>query len=311
MTMSSINHTVKLRLKQIWDYRLSYLFIAPMAIMFILFTVIPVVAAIILSFTYYNGMQAPSFIFWKNYEYLLSQDLNFLKYALPNTLLYALFVGPGGYIAAFLLAWAISQTSSKWRTLFALALYSPSLTGATSMAMIWQPMLSGDRLGYLNSFMLKLGFISEPIVWTLDSRYLMDFMIIVTMWSSMGIGFLALLAGLLNVDKQLYEAGRIDGIKSRLQEIWYITIPAMRPQMLFAAVMAIVSAFKTGNIGTLLSGKNPTPEYAGHLIVSHIEDYGLIRFELGYASALTVVLLLIMLFANRMSFKLFGTKEGE
>lgn len=298
-------------LKDIWSFRLSYLFIAPFVITFVIFILAPVLAAFGLSFTYFNGMQFPKFIGWKNYEYIFSQDLIFLKYALPNTLKYALITGPGGYIAAFILAWLISQASAKMRVIFTLAIYAPSMTAGTAMAMIWQPMLSGDRLGYLNSFLLKLGIIQQPQLWTLNKAYLMDCMVVVTLWASMGVGFLALLAGLLNVDKSLYEAARIDGMKSRLQEIWYITIPAMKPQMLFAAVMAIVGAFKQGNIGTTLSGMNPTPQYSGHLIVSAIEDYGLIRFQLGYASALTVVLLLIIFIANRISWKLFGTKEDE
>jgi len=303
--------SMKQLMARIWAYRLSYLFASPFVLVFLVFILIPVIAAIGLSFTYFNGMEVPVFTGWKNYEYLLSQDLIFLKYALPNTLTYALIVGPGGYAAAFILAWLISQTPTKLRTLFALAMYAPSMTAGVSLSMIWQPMLSGDRLGYLNSFLLNMGIIDEPQLWTLDKSYLMDVMIVVSAWSSMGIGFLALLAGLLNVDKTLYEAARIDGVKSRLQEIWFITIPAMKPQMLFAAVMAIVGSFKQGNIGTILSGRNPTPEYAGHLIVSHIEDYGLIRFELGYASALTVILLIIILIANRISWKLFGPKEGE
>jgi multiple sugar transport system permease protein len=112
----------------------------------------------------------------------------------------------------------------------------------------------------------------------------------------------------LNVDTSLIEAGRIDGIKNRLQEIWYITIPVMKPQMLFAGVMAIVGAFKMGAIGVTLSGMNPTPQYAGHLLVNHIDDYGLIRFEMGYASAISVVLLIMIFLFNRLNWRLFGTK---
>lgn len=301
----------QLFLQGIWKDRLSYLFVAPFVIVFAIFILLPVLAAFGLSFTYFNGMQAPHFTGLRNYEYLFSQDLIFLKYALPNTLKFAIITGPGGLLAGFILAWLISQTSPKWRLIFTMAIYAPSMTEGTTMAMIWKPMLSGDRLGYLNSFLLKLGIINEPHLWTLNKAYLMDVMIVVTMWSNMGVGFLAMLAGLLSVDKRLYEAARIDGLTSRLQEIWYITIPSMKPQMLFAAVMAIVGAFKQGNLGVLLSGKNPTPEYAGRLIVSHIEDYGLTRFEIGYASALTVVLLLIILVANRISWKLFGIKEDE
>jgi multiple sugar transport system permease protein len=194
------------------------------------------------------------------------------------------------------------------RLWYALAYFAPSLAGGVAMAIIWLPLLSGDRIGYLNSILLDFGFIDNPILWTQDVKYLMNSMIVVTLWSSMGVGFLAMLAGVLNVDTSLIEAGRIDGIKNRLQEIWYITIPVMKPQMLFAGVMAIVGAFKMGAIGVTLSGMNPTPQYAGHLLVNHIDDYGLIRFEMGYASAISVVLLIMIFLFNRLNWRLFGTK---
>ncbi|MGG1553402.1 carbohydrate ABC transporter permease [Paenibacillus ferrarius] len=310
-TTISFGRRAQFVLKEVWKYRLSYLFIAPFLTAFLLFILIPVLVAFGLSFTYYNTIQPPTFSGWNNFEYLLSQDVLFLKYALPNTLTFSLIVGPGGYIAAFILAWLIAQIPDRWRLWFVLAFYAPSLTGGVVMNIIWLPMLSGDRIGYLNSILLKFGLIDEPQLWVLDPKYLMTSMIIVTMWSSMGVGFLALLAGILNVDKLLYEAARIDGIKSRLQEIWYITIPYMKPQMLFASVMSIVGAFKAGQIGEQLSGMKPTPQYAGHTIHNHITDYGLVRFEMGYAAALSIVLLFMIFFFNRLSWRLFGSKGDE
>lgn len=295
--------------QNIWKYRWSYLYIAPFFITFTLFVILPVLAAIFLSFTYFNTIERPTFIGWENFQYLLSQDIIFLKHALPNTLKFAILVGPGGYIASFILAWLIAQIPSRYRLWYALAFFAPSLVGGVAMNIIWQPLLTGDRIGYLNSFLLKFGFIDQPQLWTQDVAYLMNSMIIVTLWSSMGVGFLAMLAGVLNVDPIMIEAGRIDGIKNRLQEIWYITIPIMKPQMLFAGVMAIVGAFKAGQIGVELSGMNPTPQYAGNLLVNHVEDYGLIRFEMGYASAISVVLLIMIYLFNRLNWHLFRTKE--
>lgn len=298
-------------LQELWRDRLSYLFIAPFILCFTLFTVVPVLAAIGLSFTYFNSIGAPQFIGWQNFQYLISQDLLFLQHALPNTFLFALVVGPGGYIASFMLAWLISQLPSKWQKWFALAMYTPSLTIGIAMSIVWLPMLTGDRIGYLNSLLLRLGLVDVPQLWVTDPSYLMGSMMVVTLWSSMGVGFLAMLAGLLNVNRDYYEAAKIDGMKSRLQEIWYITIPSMKPQMLFGAVMAIVTTFKAGTIGVELSGTNPTPEYAGHLIVNHIDDYGFIRFEMGYAAAVSVFLLLLMYVCNKLSWNLFGTKGDE
>jgi multiple sugar transport system permease protein len=296
-------------LTEIWSYRLSYLFIAPFMFCFIAFIVIPVGAAIYLSFTYFNAIEPPRFIGWTNFQNLISQDLLFLKYALPNTFKFAVIVGPGGYIAAFMLAWLITQLPASWRKWFALAMYTPSLTMGIAMSIVWLPLLSGDRIGYLNSLLLQIGAIDEPILWVTDKAYLMNSMIIVTLWSSMGVGFLAMLAGILNVNSELYEAGRIDGMSSRLQEIWYITIPSMKPQMLFGAVMAIVSTFKAGAIGVELSGQTPTPQYAGHLIINHIDDYGFIRFEMGYAAAISVFLLILMYLSNKLCWGLFGSKD--
>jgi multiple sugar transport system permease protein len=307
----SITLRLKSFLKLLWRYRLSYAFIAPFMLCFIAFILVPVILAVLLSFTYFNAIEPPRFIGWQNFQYLLSQDLIFLKHALPNTIKFAVIVGPGGYAAAFLLAWLIAQLPGKARTWYALAMYTPSLTAGIAMGIVWLPLLTGDRIGYLNSFLLKFGFIQEPILWVTNKVYLMNSMMVVTLWSSMGVGFLAMLAGLLGVNRELYEAGRLDGIKSRLQEIWYITIPSMKPQMLFGAVMAIVGTFKAGAIGTELSGQFPTPEYAGTLLITHIQDYGEVRFEMGYASAISVFLLLIMYMSNRFGFRLFGSKGDE
>ncbi len=296
---------------QIWRYRLSYLFIAPFYILFAIFVIAPVIAGVLLSFTYFNAIEFPSWRGWLNYQNLFSQDVVFLQYVLPNSFKFSLFVGPIGYALAFLLAWFIAQLPSSARTWYALAMYAPSLTTGVAMVVVWQVMFTGDRTGYINSFLLRLGLINEPIFFVLDKDLLLPIMIIVAIWASMGIGFLAILAGMLNIDRTMYEAGRIDGISSRLQEIWYITVPLMKPQLLFAAVMSIAHTLKSGEIGTQLSGSNPTPNYAGQLMMNHIQDYGFIRFELGYASAVSIVLLGLMFMLNRFFWYLFGTKEDE
>ncbi|MCQ6559070.1 sugar ABC transporter permease [Paenibacillus mendelii] len=304
--------SVKLKelLADIWKHRLSYLFIAPFFAAFTIFIVIPIAAGVMLSFTYFNAIEFPTWVGWLNFQNLFSQDIIFLQHVLPNSFKFALFVGPLGYVCAFMLAWLIAQLPSALRMWYALAMYAPSLTGGIAIAVVWQVAFTGDRTGYINSFLLKLGLIEKPILFLADKDYLMNIMILVSIWGSMGIGFLALLAGILNVDKQLYEAGKIDGISSRLQEIWYITVPSMKPQMLFAAVISIVSTLKSGGVGTAMAG-NPTPDYAGQLMVSHIDDYGFIRFELGYASAISIVLLVIMLLLNKLLHALFTPKEDE
>ena len=287
----------------------AYLFLGPYLILFALFIIIPVGAAILLSFTNFDSVNFPDVIGLKNYISLLTSDAVFMQYVVPNTLKFSLIAGPLGYILSFIMAWMLAQITHKPRTILALILYSPSMTSGVAMGVIWKVLFNGDQTGYLNSILLKYGFITEPVQWLQSTEYLMPVMIIVTLWSSMGVGFLSMLAGILNINQELYEAGYIDGIKNRFQEIVYITIPSMKPQMLFGAVMAVVNTFQAGSIGVTLSGSNPTPQYAGQLVLNHIEDYGFLRYEMGYASAISVVLLLFILFCSKVVFKLLGEKE--
>lgn len=291
--------------------RTTVLFLFPYVLMFMVFIVLPIIIAIGLSFTYYNGISKPEFVGLDNYIYLFTQDSVFMKTILPNTLLFALVVGPGGYILSFLLAWILSQLPPKSRTVLALIVYSPSMTSGVAMTVLWKTIFSGDEQGYLNSLLLRFNFISEPIQWLQSPEYLMPVMIIVTLWSSMGIGFLAMLSGLINVNKELYEAAYIDGVSNRFQEIVHITIPSMKNQMLFGAVMAIVGAFSAGSIGVQLSGSNPTPQNAGQLVVNHIDDYGILRKELGMSAALSVILLIIVYIFNRLFSRLFAEREAK
>lgn len=285
--------------------RVAYLFIAPYVILFSLFIIIPVAIAIGLSFTNFNTIQMPDFVGFANYVNLLTRDAIFMQYVLPNTVLFAIIVGPGGYMLSFFLAWCLSQISKLPRTILALLLYSPSMTSGVAMTVVWRIIFSGDERGYLNALLLNLGWISEPIIYLQEVAYLMPIMIVVALWSSMGVGFLAMLAGMMNIDETMYEAGAIDGVRNRLQEMFYITIPLMKPQMLFGMVMAVVNTFQVGYIGVSLSGANPTPHYAGQLIVNLIEDYGFIRYEMGYASAASVVLLLLIYTITKQSGKVF------
>ena len=282
----------------------------PFMVLFTLFILLPVAVAIGLSFTDFDSIQSPTWVGMRNYVDLLTRDTVFMQHALPNTVLFSVVVGVGGYMLSFFLAWSLAQVTKGWRTVLAVIFYSPSLTGAAMMSAVWRVLFSEDKVGYLNAFLLSHDLIQTPIAWMTSPDTLMVVMIIVSLWSSMGIGFLAMLAGILNVNTELYEAAYIDGITNRWQEIIYVTIPATRPQMLFGAVMSVVGTFQNGSIGVILSGgQNPTPGYAGQLLVTHIEDYGFIRYEMGYAAAISVVLLLIIYFISRIAKRIFSDKE--
>ena len=286
-----------------------YLFLAPYLVLFLIFIIIPTVMAVGLSFTNYNAVQAPQFVGLTNYINLLTQDTIFLQYVLPNTILFAVIVGPVGYLLAFFQAWSLSQLTRLPRTILALIIYSPSMTMGVAMTVMWRVVFLGDQSGIANYVLTQLGVITEPIVWMLNTQYILPIVIIVALWSSMGVGFLAMLAGLLNINAELYEAGAIDGIKNRIQEVFYITIPSMKPQMLFGAVMSIVGAFQAGNIGVMLTGSNPTPGYAAQLMVNHIDDYGFTRYEMGYAAAVSVALLALIYAFSFVARKLFAPKD--
>lgn len=287
----------------------AWLFLLPYLLLFVTFIIAPMLMAILLSFTNFDTISFPDFVGFMNYINLITQDEIFMQYVLPNTVIYVIIVGIGGYMLSFLLAWVLAQLSNVPRTILALIFYSPSMTSGVAMAVVWKIIFTGDQTGYLNSILMNLGLITEPIVWLVDTRYLLPIVIVVALWSSMGVGFLAMLAGILNADEELYEAGALDGIKNRFQEMIYITIPTMKPQMLFGAVMAIVNTFGNGTIGVMLTGVNPTPGYAAQLIVNHIEDYGFIRYEMGYAAAVSVALLGIVWLFSTIAKKLFAEKD--
>jgi multiple sugar transport system permease protein len=284
-------------------------FFTPYVVLFATFIIIPVLIAIGLSFTYFNTIETPEWVGLRNYIEIFTRDEVFMQYVLPNTFRFAFIVGPVGYFMSFILAWMLAQIPHRPRTILAIVLYSPSMTAGIAMAVVWTVLFSGDATGYLNSILLQLGLVQEPVQFLTSPDYLMNIMIVVSLWGSMGVGFLAMLAGILNIDQTLYEAAYMDGLKNRWQEIFYITIPSMKPQMLFGAVMAVVGTFQVGAIGVQLSGANPTPQYAGQLMVNHIEDFGFIRYLMGYASAVSVILLIMVYAISRVTWSLLGERE--
>ncbi len=283
-----------------------WVMIGPFLLLFSVFIILPIIFAILLSFTDFNAVETPQIIWFENYSRIFSKDAVFMQKILPNTILYAVIVGPGGYILAFIMAWLLAQLKKGPRTILAVLLYLPSMTAGTTISTVWSVLFSGDRTGYLNSIFLRLGLIQKPLTWLQNEDTLMPIMILVALWSSLGIGFLSILSGILDVNPELYEAARLDGVKNRVQEAIYVTVPSIRPQMLFGAVMAVVNTFNSAGLGVQLSGSNPTPNYAGSLIVNHVDDYGFIRYEMGYAAALSVILLIIIFLASRLAYRLFG-----
>lgn len=271
------------------------LLLAPFALLFILFILLPVVCSIVLSFFNFDMIATPKFIGIDNYVRMFIEDEIFMT-VIKNTLLLAILTGPAGFLLSFVLAWFINEFGPKVRTILSFMFYCPSLVG--NAYFIWQVAFSNDSYGYVNSFLLSAGLIVEPINWFKDPTYIIPIIVIVQLWMSMGISFLANISGLQNVNGEMYEAGAIDGIRNRWQELWYITLPAMEHMLLFSAVMQIAGSFSIGAICVTLAGY-PSVNYTADTIVSYLQDVGTTKFEMGYACAISVVLFAMMLITRQ------------
>ena len=284
------------KLKEIRQNWVAYFMVAPYMILFTLFTVVPVVLSIVISFTDFNMLEFPNIVWLKNYVTLFFDDDIFLI-AIKNTFIFACIVGPASYIMSFLVAWFINELPPKIRALVTLVFYAPSISG--QVYLIWGTLFSSDSYGWANATLEKLGIIDAPINWFKDEKYVMPLCIVVSLWTSLGTSFLAFIAGLQGIDRALFEAGAVDGIKNRWQELYYITLPSMKPQLMFGAIMSITGAFGFGGIVDALAGF-PSVNYCAHTIMHHLSDYGGMRYEIGYSSAIAVILFLMMIGANML-----------
>lgn len=282
--------------KEVKKNKVYYTMMAPFLLIFTVFTIVPVLMSIGLSFTTFDMINAPKWAGVNNYLYLLLKDDVFML-SLRNTLILAVIIGPVSYFASFFFAWLINELQPKVRWILTIIFYAPSISG--SAYLLWLLIFSGDMYGYLNALLLNMRLIDTPILWLKTPKYALLILIVVQLWLSLGISFLSFIAGLQVVDKTLYEAAAVDGIKNRWQELWYITLPQMKPQLMFGALMQITSSFGIGTISMALLG-NPSVEYSGHTVITHLLDFGQgsQRMELGMASAIATILFFIMMLAN-------------
>ena len=284
----------------------AYFMVLPFMFIFVLFTVVPVVASLALSFTQFNMLEAPKFVFMDNYITLFLDDELFVT-ALKNTLIFAAVTGPVSYLLSFVVAWFINELPPKIRAIVTLVFYAPSIAG--NAYLIWTTLFSSDAYGWANAILIELGIIDSPILWFQNATYVMPLCIIVALWMSLGTAFLSFIAGLQGINKSLYEAGAIDGVKNRWQELWYITLPSMKPQLMFGAILAITGAFGFGPVVTALAG-NPSVDYVAYTLNHHLAEYQGTRWEVGYASAISFIMFLMMIGANLLITKLIS-KVGQ
>ena len=289
-----------------WEIRQEWGMLIPFLAFFSVFTVLPVLASMVLSFTDFNMLQAPRFVGFENYTSLFLDDDIFLI-AVKNTLIFAFLTGPASYFICLLFAWLINELPSKVRTVMTLVFYAPTIAG--NFFVIWTAILSGDRYGLLNSLLMQLGIVDSPVMWLSDPQYTLGVVIVVQLWLSLGVGFLSFVAGFQSIDTSIYEAGAVDGIKNRFQELVHLTLPSMAPMLLFGAVMQISSSFGVGAVSAALAG-NPSTDYSAHTVVLHMQDYGTTRYEMGYACAVAVVLFLAMVLTNTLIKKILSRFEA-
>lgn len=273
-----------------------YLMMLPFLLLFFVFVILPVLASMVFSFTDFNLLQFPRFVGFDNYRKLLLNDAIFIT-AIKNTFVIAVITGPVGYLLSFLMAWLINELPPKIRAVLTIIFYAPSISG--NVYLVFTLIFSSDPYGYLNARLLDWGILDTAVLWLQDTRYMLPIVVLVSLWMSLGFGFLSFIAGLQTIDKTQYEAAEVDGITNRWQELWYITLPNMTPQLMFGAVMSITSALGVGDITVALTGF-PSTGYAAHTMVNHLNDYGSIRMEMGYASAIAVMLFGVMLLSNRV-----------
>ncbi len=284
----------------------KYLFLAPYCILFFIFTVCPVLISIFFSFTDFNMLEKPNFVGFNNYYRMFMQDDLFVK-ALGNTIMFAMITGPGGYIISLVMAWFINELPRAVRVILTVLLYAPSLAGG--MTVIFKIFFNSDAQGFANAWLLEWGIINERIKWLENENWVVPIIILVVLWGSLGTSFLSFIGGLQGIGREYYEAAAMDGIRNRWQELWYVTLPLMKPQLLFGAVMSITGAFNIGSIINGLAG-NPSVNYSAHTIMQHLEDYGTTRYEMGYSSAIATMLFFLMIFLNQFIQKCIN-KVGE
>ncbi len=268
-----------------------YLIMAPFMILFFTFGLLPILASMVLSFFDYDMVSTPIFIGFDNYIRMFTQDGAFFS-VVGTTMKFAILVGPGGYLLSFVLAWMINEFPRAIRVFLTFVFYVPSLVG--NALYIWQVMFSGDSYAYVNNLLISFGLITEPIQWFQNEQYNFVLIVVIQLWMSMGMSFLANIAGLQNVNPEQYEAGAIDGIRTRWHELWYITMPNMKTILLFSAVMQIQTAFSMGALQQSLAGY-PSVNNSVDTLVLLISDVGTARYEMGYAAALSVFLFVVII----------------
>lgn len=269
------------------------IYLGPYLVVFFIFTILPVIVSYFIAFCQFNTMEFPEWVGLENFRRLFLEE-EYFGMALSNSFVLAAISGPVNYMVAFAFSWALNEIPSKPRTILTMFFYLPALSGGFTF--IIDLLFSGDRYGFLNAWLLQLNLIDEPIIWSKDEDLMLPVAIIIMLWSALGTQFLIFLSSLQSVDKSLYEAAAVDGISNRWQELYYITLPSIKGQLMLNAILSITAAV---NIAAPALFGFPTNNYKLYTVTMLSTDYAT-RLEMGYVTAISSLLLLISVLLNKM-----------
>ncbi len=265
-----------------------YLFLAPALALIAVFVLYPIVSVVYYSLTSYDIVTPPVFVGLDNYARLLD-DPTFWR-ALTNSLVY-LVATPILIVLSISLAIVVNRRL-RGITLFRALYYVPAVSGSIAIGISWRWLF--DRNGVVNGVLLWLGAIKQPVQWLAEPSLILPIAILLTIWAGVGYYAVIFLAGLQNIPEELYDAARIDGC-NELQKHWHVSLPGLRPQIVFVFVISSLAALKVFDEIYVLTNRTGGVLDSGTTMVFYLWKQAFVLSDAGYASAIAIVLLAVTL----------------
>lgn len=281
----------------------GYTYILPSLILILGFSIIPIFMSAFFSFTEYNVMNPPRFLALTNYEKILQDE--YVRDALLNTLKYVLITVPVQTVLSLAFAAMLaSKMQNKGGEFLRSVMFIPVIASAVTSGTIWRTILGADG-GILNNILGVFGV--APINWLGDSRTSLLSICIVAIWKNVGYFLVIFYAGIMDIPKSLYEAAKVDGANTR-QQFFSITLPMLKPITSLVVTLGIIWSFQVFDLAYQMTGGGPG--YSSVTIVMAIYNAAFKQYKMGYACALAMLLLVIVLIINAVKQRVFGEKEG-
>lgn len=287
----------------------GYLFILPAVLLISVFVFLPIIASLFLSFTQYNVLQPPKWVGLNNYYRLIFEDPLFWI-AVRNTVLYVAGTVPVCVMISLLLAvWVDSVKIRFMKYLFRTVYFLPTITAIVAISVVWKWLYAGGTYGLINFVLMKLGI--PPVDWLTNPHTTLPAIMVMSIWGGVGYNFIIFLAGLQGIPRTIYEAAEIDGA-SGFRNFWHITLPLLRPAIVFVVLMSVIGSFQVFDQVYILTQGT---EYVGGVlhsaltIVTYLYERGFERFEMGYASAIAYMLFFLVFALTLFNLKFLRLKE--